>query len=128
MMTGKLQQLMGLGALMAVLTGISPVSAHHSFAMYDAEKIVTVEGTVHEFKWTNPHVLLRVLAASPPGGTVGQVWTMELTAPGQLSRNGWTHATLKAGDAVKVQLRPFRDGRLGGAFVSVSVNGQEIKR
>lgn len=122
MMMSKWQQWVGLMAL--VVTGVSSVSAHHSFAMYEPEKIVTVEGTVKEFKWANPHVLLMVNAA----GDEGKVWTMELTAPGQLSRNGWTHSTIKPGDAVKVQLRPFRDGRLGGAFVSVTVNGEEIKR
>ncbi len=122
MMTNKLQRLAKL--MMVMLACIGPAQAHHSFAMYEAEKIVSVEGTVKEFKWANPHVLLRVAAA----GDDAKVWTMELTAPGQLSRNGWTHATIKPGDAVKVQVRPFRDGRLGGAFVSVTVNGEEIKR
>lgn len=111
-----------------VLTSMGPARAHHSFAMYEAEKVVEVEGTVQEFKWANPHVILKVAAASSTPETQGQLWTMELTAPGQLSRNGWTHTTLKVGDVVKVKLRPFRDGRLGGAFVSVAVNGQEIGR
>ncbi len=121
-MMNTVQKLM-YGVVVLGALAMSPAHAHHSFAMYEPEKIVTVEGTVKEFKWANPHVLLMVTAAGD-----GQLWTMELTAPGQLTRNGWTHATLKTGDAVKVQVRPFRDGRLGGAFVSVSVNGEEIKR
>jgi hypothetical protein len=32
-----------------------PAVAHHSFAMFDAEKISTLEGTLKEFEWTNPH-------------------------------------------------------------------------
>lgn len=120
MMKTKLQTIVGS---MTVLLGMGPVQAHHSFAMYEPEKVATVEGTVKEFKWANPHVLLRVADAS------GQVWTMELTAPGQLTRNGWTHTTLKPGDAVKVKLHPFRDGQLGGSFMSVTLaDGQEISR
>jgi hypothetical protein len=122
MMVTRLQKLVGCVTLTLTLA-VGPVSAHHSFAMYDSEKVVTVEGTVTEFKWANPHVLLRVMAAG-----AGQLWTMELTAPGQLARNGWTHSTLKSGDTVKVKLHPFRDGRPGGSFMSITVNGEEISR
>lgn len=44
-----------------VLAGIAtsfsaiPALAHHSFAMFDAEKSMTLEGTIKEFQWTNPH-------------------------------------------------------------------------
>ena len=54
---------------------------------------------------------------------------MELTAPGQLSRNGWTHATLKVGEVVKVELHPFKSGRAGGAFMNATLpNGEKVGR
>lgn len=108
------------------LGSAGPASAHHSFAMYDNEQVVEVTGTVAEFKWANPHVILRV-SAPPPDGGEEQLWTLELTAPGQLVRNGWTHSTLKKGDRVTVELHPFRDGRLGGSFMSVTPEGGEKK-
>jgi hypothetical protein len=96
--------------------------------MYEPEKVTVVEGTVKEFLWANPHVLLRVESA-PSGDAGGELWTLELTAPGQLSRNGWTHSTLKPGDKVNVKLHPFRNSQLGGSFLSVTLaNGQEISR
>lgn len=103
-------------------------AAHHSFAMYDNEKVVTVTGTVAEFKWANPHVILRISAAAAEGDAE-ELWTLELTAPGQLVRNGWSHTTLKKGDKVTAELHPFRDGRLGGSFMSVATeDGRVISR
>lgn len=122
MMITKLKQFVSSVTLVMALS-VSTVNAHHSFAMYDSDKVVTLEGTIKEFQWTNPHAILKVTS-----GADGQVWTLELTAPGQLTRNGWTHSTLKAGDAIKVQLHPFRDGRLGGSYMTATVNGQEISR
>jgi hypothetical protein len=110
--------------------GATQAGAHHSVAMYEGpEKAVMIQGTVKDFSWANPHVVLRMEVTSPEALAKGKLWTMELTAPGQLSRNGWTHSTLKAGDKVTVQVRPFRDGRAGGLFMSVRMpNGDEIKR
>lgn len=125
-MKSRWQQWLGLAALAAL--GGGPVSAHHSFAMYDNDKVVAVEGTVKEFLWANPHVVLRVQGTSA-ADSAEQLWTLELTAPGQLSRNGWTHSTLKAGDKVKVELHPFRNGRAGGAFMNVTLaDGRKIDR
>ncbi|HTL68355.1 MAG TPA: DUF6152 family protein, partial [Lacunisphaera sp.] len=48
-----------LGALGALAIA-APAAAHHSFAMFDQQKIMTLDGTVHEFQWTNPHAFLEV--------------------------------------------------------------------
>jgi Family of unknown function (DUF6152) len=127
-MTIRLQTLVSSVMLATALSAAGTVSAHHSFAMYEPEKVVTIDGVVKDFKWTNPHVIITVLASSESADANGKLWTLELPAPGQMTRNGWTHTTIKPGDMVKATLRPFRDGRLGGAFVSVIVNGEEIKR
>ena len=123
-MASQWQQCLGLAAVTAVVAVAGPAGAHHSFAMYDNDKVVTVDGTVKEFVWTNPHAILRVQGSAAEGGGE-QLWTLELTAPGQLSRNGWTHTTLKAGDKVKVELHPFKSGRAGGAFMTATLPGGE---
>jgi len=90
--------------------------AHHSFAMYDSTKLVTIDGTVTNFQWTNPHVLLWVTGVAT-AGEPETLWTVELpTSPGNLGRMGWTKHSLKAGDHVIVELNPLRDGKHGGSF------------
>jgi Family of unknown function (DUF6152) len=119
----------GCALLAVTLAFATPAHAHHSFAMYDSNKTVTVEGTVKEFDWTNPHVVLRIVTSPAAPGEVDQLWTLELPAPSQIARNGWTHSTLAPGDKVKVDLHPFRDGRLGGSLVTATLaDGQVIGR
>ena len=95
-----------------------PAQAHHSFAMFDSSKVMTLKGTVHQFRWTNPHVALfvKVDGSNDPG----KLWSVELTSPGNLKRLGWTRTALKAGDPVEVEINPLRDGRRGGGFRSVT--------
>jgi len=95
--------------------------AHHSFAMYDSTKLVTVDGTVTNFQWTNPHVLLWV-TGSTTAGEAPTLWTVELpTSPGNLKRMGWSKRSLKGGDKVLVELNPLRDGKHGGSFKKATV-------
>jgi len=90
--------------------------AHHSFAMYDSAKLVTIDGTVTNFQWTNPHVLLWVTGTTT-AGEAATLWTVELpTSPGNLGRMGWSKHSLRAGDHVLVDLNPLRDGKHGGSF------------
>ncbi len=98
------------------MTEPRPAFAHHSFAMYDSTKLVTVDGSVTNFQWTNPHVLLWVTGSSA-ASEAPTLWTIELpTSPGNLGRMGWSKHSLKAGDHVVVELNPLRDGRHGGSF------------
>ena len=111
---------------LAVLAGLallgSPpaASAHHSFAMYDATRTVTLRGAVKTFMWTNPHVVIWLVGAPVSGGTPA-TWTIELTSPGNLTRIGWSRTSLKPGDDVEVQILPLRDGESGGELKSVTV-------
>lgn len=99
-------------------------SAHHSFAMYDATKLVNVVGTVKEFQWTNPHVILWVVKDAEGGAAEGELWTMELpTSTGNLSRMGWSKRSLVPGDRVTVEINPLRDGQHGGSFKKATVAG-----
>jgi len=107
-----------LSLLLALLVSGAPrmAEAHHSFAMYDSTKLVSIDGTVTNFQWTNPHVLLWVTGKTS-ASEADTLWTVELpTSPGNLGRMGWSKHSLKAGDHVLVELNPLRDGKHGGSF------------
>jgi hypothetical protein len=116
------------GILLAVLIGAaSPALAHHSFAMYEPTKTLTLKGTVKTFQWTNPHVVIWVLV-QPDGGGAPQEWSIETTSPGVLTRGGWTRQSIKPGDRVSVTFSPLRDGSHGGGLNSVTLldTGQKL--
>lgn len=94
----------------------SSASSHHSFAMFDRDQTIELAGTVREFQWVNPHtwVQLNVVRA---GRTVE--WSIEGRSPNVLSRRGWNRLTLRPGDRVTLTVHPLKDGRAGGAIVSV---------
>jgi hypothetical protein len=94
--------------------------AHHSFAIYEKTKVVTLKGTVKTFQWTNPHVVVWLLVV-PEGGGEPQEWGIETTSPGVLTRSGWTRNSIKAGDQVSVEFSPLRDGTHGGGLNSVTL-------
>ena len=77
---------------------------------------MTLEGTVVEFQWTNPHAFIE-LDVSTRGRT--QRWSIELNSPNNLTRQGWRRSSLKAGDEVTVRIAPLRNGNPGGLFLDV---------
>ena len=111
------------GALLAgaVLLGGGGASAHHSFAMFDQNKQVSIAGTIKAFEWTNPHAFIELEAPD------GKLWSVELNSPNNLVRQGWKRTALKPGDKVTVVLNPLRDGQAGGLFNAVTLpNGQVL--
>lgn len=107
--------LISAGAL-ALLTAVVPALAHHSFAMFDPAKRMTLEGTVKTLQWTAPHAILWV-QADRIGAYDAGLWSLELpTSPGNLSKMGWSRTSLQAGDKVRVDIDPIRDGRRAGSF------------
>ena len=109
-----------MAALGVTLYTAPPASAHHSFAMYEPTKTLTFKGTVKNFQWTNPHVVLSILV-QPDDGSAAQDWALETTSPGVLTRAGWTRTSIKPGDKVSVTLSPLRDGSHGGSLNSVTL-------
>jgi len=98
-----------------------PALAHHSFAMFDGKKQVTLKGTVRQFQWTNPHAFIHVQVPDNAGGS--DIWQVELNSPNNLKRQGWKSSTLKVGDVVTVVLNPLKDGSKGGLFVTITLPG-----
>ena len=105
------------GGAMA-LSAAAPAFAHHSGAMFDAQKTVVVDATVKEFQWTNPHSWVQIVAPDAKGGT--SEWGLELGPLVGLQRSGWKPKTLQPGDKVKVSFHPMKDGQPGGSLVSVT--------
>jgi hypothetical protein len=100
----------------ATLLAASPAVAHHSFAMFDQSKSVTLDGTVKDFRWNNPHVFIQLLVKTDSGSD--EEWSIEMTSPEHLARVGWRPGTLKPGDKVALVIHPMRDGVRGGQYVS----------
>jgi hypothetical protein len=98
-----------------LLLAAVPVFGHHSIALFDTSKLITIQGTVKEFQWLNPHALLWVNVDAENGGAP-QLWAVEMTSPGILTRNGWTKRTFNPGDKVSLDIGPLRDGKPGGLF------------
>jgi hypothetical protein len=126
-MAQRLKILASVGLAAALLAGAGAAQAHHSFAMFDATKTVTLKGSVKGFQWTNPHAILFVYGAPVDGGQP-TTWSVELTSPGNLTRLGWTKRSLNPGDAVLVDISPLRDGQPGGGFkkVTLAASGQVL--
>jgi len=115
---------LALGVVAAAFA-VHAASAHHSFAMFDAEKSVKLEGTVKEFQWTNPHSWILMNVANAQGGQ--DQWAIEMGAPGGLARQGWVPKTLTPGMKVTAVIHPLKDGTHGGQFMAVTLPDGTMK-
>lgn len=124
MKTGFTAALLGVTAVGTAL--IAPAAtAHHSFAMFDRTRTVTVSGTVREFQWSNPHAYIQLTTTNAAGRTVE--YSLEMGAPMYLYARGWRPRTLRAGMPVSVVINPLRSGAAGGVVLDVSdANGNPI--
>jgi hypothetical protein len=105
-------------AVGAVTLGSSvDLRAHHSHAMFDMTREVTITGTVTTYAYRNPHVFLYLDVK----GADGEVrnWAVEMSNIANMESRGIYLSTFKPGDTVTVMLNPLRDGRLGGNYTSV---------
>jgi len=103
----------------SLLAGATTALAHHSGAMFDGSRTQTLVGTITEFNWVNPHSSFKVEVVGEDGKAV--VWAVEMNTPQNLVRDGWKRTTIKAGDKVTAVVRPLRDGKPGGSFVSITL-------
>jgi Family of unknown function (DUF6152) len=110
-MRRQLTALLASGALIAMG---GAVLAHHSFAMFDQENPVELDGVVQEFKFTSPHTFIIFVAKQQDGTT--ETWSLEGGAPSALVRDGWSSKTLKPGDELKLTIQPLRSGAPGGSW------------
>ena len=105
--------LVGAGVL---AVAASPLSAHHSAAMFDDKKTVTVEGVVKEFQLTNPHSWLLVDVTDKSGKVV--TWGFEAEGPSTLRRAGIKPSDLRPGTKLTITGNPMKDGRPAAIWVN----------
>lgn len=103
------------------------VSAHHSYAMFDGSKTLTVAGTVAKLEWMSPHVFVWVYVPNPKAHDGYDLYAFENGSPNVLIRLGWSKTALAAGEKISVQYWPLKDGRTGGHFVKATrADGQTL--
>jgi len=92
--------------------------------MYDNQRTITLRGVITEFRWTNPHVTMKI--ATDP---LRELWVVEATSPGNLSREGWSRTSMRVGDRVEVVAAPLRDGGHGGYCrgVTLTTSGSRLE-
>ena len=114
--------------LAAIVTGVTAFAlsaaawAHHSFAMFDSDHQVKLNGTVKGFQWTNPHVYIELDGRpTKDEGAEPKHYTIECASPGILNRIGWKFNMIKPGDVVTVIIAPLRSGESGGLLKQVTL-------
>jgi hypothetical protein len=111
-------------SLLLLTLAADPAYSHHSFASFDASRMVSYKGTVKEIQWTNPHVWIE-LTVMEKGVPI--TYGFEGAAIAVLKRVGWTKDSVKAGDAITVVGHPYKDGRPGGSIEHVVLaDGRQI--
>ncbi len=116
----KFTRMAVLAVLLGAGAGVAP--AHHSFAMFDGTRVVTLTGTITEFRWVNPHTMIRMTVKDGKTGEPVE-WLLEGAGPNVLTKKGWRRDSIRPGDAVRVKMNPLRDGMRGGSYLQVEVNG-----
>lgn len=115
-------------ALVVAVLSAASLSAHHSASAYDLKKSVTLEATVADIVFTNPHVMLHFDAKGDNGDV--QHWAIETYNPSLMRRAGWTKTTLKAGDRVTITFHPAINGTTNGYIRNgdgkIMFNGREL--
>ena len=99
-------------AMMAVTAG--PAVAHHSGAMFEESKTVTLEGTVKEFQYTNPHSWLLVDVKNKDGSVT--TWGFEAEGPTTLQRAGIKPSEFPAGTKITITGRPMKVGKAAATW------------
>ena len=116
-----------IGGLLVSLAALSvPLFAHHGTASFDTGKTVTVKGTVTEYVWSNPHVLVKVDARDENGEIAH--WVLEAQNPVTQTGRGWSKNTFKPGDEVSLDITPAKNNRpVGEIRGRIVINGKEFK-
>ncbi len=121
----KLRSLALFAGVVLFLFVSHPVLAHHGTAAYDTTKLTTVKGTVTDFQFNNPHVMISVESKDDKGKV--EMWTSEANSPNVLIRHGWDRDIIKKGDQITViGYRPKNGAKTLRLQKVVLSNGQEL--
>ncbi|MFT5351937.1 MAG: hypothetical protein ACI9MF_002763 [Gammaproteobacteria bacterium] len=104
---------------------ISPLSAHHSAAMFDVENEMKLDGTVTKFQFTNPHVWIHFTVTDENGEET--IWRVEALNPNSLKRKGWKRNSFQEGDKITITFYPAKSGKPVGYFVrAITADGTKL--
>src|ERR1019366_5771121 len=119
-------RLLKLFGVLAVLLMVSvPMFAHHGTSAYDTTKLTTVKGTVTDFQFNNPHVMISVETKDDKGKV--EMWIGEANSPNVLTRHGWDRDIIKKGDQITIiGYRPKNGAKTLRLQKVVLSSGQEL--
>lgn len=117
-------KLMRFGVLALFFVTQAALLAHHGTAGYDTKATVTLEGTVTDFQFVNPHCIISLMAKDAKGED--QKWQGELTSPNHLLRAGWNAKSVKPGDQIKLTGWQAANGAHSLRINKTVVNGKEL--
>ncbi|HSG63863.1 MAG TPA: DUF6152 family protein [Gammaproteobacteria bacterium] len=103
----SLRSFCGLAASALAVLAL-PAGGHHSHGNYDLTNYLTMDGTVAEIHWINPHTWIYMEVANPDGTTT--LWTLEGGSINALTQRGWSRDSVQVGDAISVRCHPLRTG------------------
>ena len=119
--------LLGALAIAASFAITVPLSAHHSNAGFNSDKVIEISGTIKEFQFTNPHTWIQVIVEDDKGAKTE--WSVEWGSPNSLGRQGIRPSTFPAGAKVTMRLRPMLNGAPAGGFVGAKfADGKTVGR
>jgi hypothetical protein len=107
------------GVLSFVMALAVSAAAHHSFAVFDHTRTLTIRGVVTKFQWTNPHAFLEVDVPQPDGKM--KHFSIELTSINMMQRLGWRSNMIKSGDTVTAIVAPLLSGEPVGLGLEVTM-------
>ena len=107
----------GLWSIALAILMVAPAFAHHSFAVYDHTRTLTLRGTVTRFQWTNPHGFIEMDVQQSDGAV--KHYSVELTSINMMQRVGWRSNMIKPGDKVQVVIAPLLSGEPVGLGLEV---------
>ena len=113
------------GLALSLAFAAPAAQAHHSFAMFDRDKVLTLDATVKAFQWTNPHSWIQLNVPDATGKPVE--WSIEWGGVSGLYKQGVRATSLKTGDKITVLANPLKNGNPGGMARKITgADGQQI--
>jgi len=106
--------------VLMLIVGISfslPLFAHHGNAALDMQKKLVLKGVVTDWRWQNPHSILKFDVKDDSGNVVN--WSAEINNPADMVERGWTAHSIKIGDQITITVNPVKSGKPVGRIVQV---------